>query len=236
MQRNNPAIVIMAKVPRPRHVKTRLRPILSDVQCAELSKCFLLDTVAKADKVSANVIIAFTPDDGGDEVKALLFGKHAYIAQRGFELGERLESVIAEADKQGFGPLVVIGTDSPTLPASFIQSALGYLAANENGIAIGPTEDGGYYLIGLSQPHKGLLKSISWSTSRVFEQTIAKAKEIPGVNILELPRWYDIDEPADTTRLSTELENDESARTRAPETFRWITSHRELVRSAAKVS
>ncbi len=236
MRRNNPAIIVMAKVPRPGNVKTRLRPILSDEQSAELSKCFLLDTVAKVDKMSVNVVIAFTPDGGGDEVKALLSRKHVYIAQSGFELGERLESAIAEANNQGFGPVVVIGTDSPTLPVSYIQAAVEHLTVNSNGVAIGPTDDGGYYLIGMSRPQNGLFRGVSWSTDRVFEQTIANAREIPGVDILELPLWYDVDEPADVFRLSTEMDNDESARMRAPETFRCLASHRELVRSAAKAS
>lgn len=236
MPRNNPAIVVMAKIPRPGHVKTRLRPILSDVQCAELSKCFLLDSVAKADKISPNVIIAFTPDDGKDEVRDLVSGKQSYIPQIGSELGERLESAIAGADNHGFGPVVVIGTDSPTLPASYVQSAVEHLTANANGVAIGPTDDGGYYLIGMSRLQKGLFSGISWSTGRVFEQTISNAKEIPGVNILELPRWYDVDEPADLVRLNAELDYEHDARTRAPETFRWVVSHRKLLRSAAKVS
>lgn len=215
----------MAKVPRPGYVKTRLRPILSDEQCTELSKCFLLDTVEKADKVSANVVIAFTPGDGEDEVKALLFGKNMYIEQRGTGLGERLESVVAEADKQGFSPLVVIGTDSPTLPAEYIQSAVEHLTANAKGVAIGPTDDGGYYLIGISHPQKRLFSGISWSTSKVFDQTIANASEIPDVNILELPRWYDVDEPADITQLHSEFEKDEKASLRAPETFRWLAAN-----------
>lgn len=226
----------MVKVPRPGFVKTRLCPIFSDVQLAELSKCFLLDAVAKADRVSANLIIAFTPDDGKGEVADLLRRKQLYISQTGSDLGERIKSVIANASSQGFGPLVFIGTDSPTLPLTYIQTALEYLAANENGVAIGPTDDGGYYLIGISRPHRALFSGISWSTSRVFEQTISNAKGIPGVQLLELPCWYDVDEPVDIMRLNTEFEKDEKARIGAPETFRWLASQRESLRWAAEAS
>lgn len=224
MQLENPAVIVMAKTPRPGYVKTRLRPVLSDEQCADLARGFLQDTVRKTKEISATTIIAYTPDDGGDEMRSLLPYNARLIAQRGSDLGERLESAIADADADGFGPFVVIGTDSPTLPASFIGSAFEHLRDNANSLVIGPTDDGGYYLIGMSHPETRLFRKISWSTGRVFEQTVARAKEIPDVRILELPSWYDVDEPADITRLIAEFEKDEGARLTAPETFQWLTA------------
>lgn len=215
----------MAKAPRPGDVKTRLRPVLSDLDCAELSKCFLLDAVAKANQMSATVIVAFTPADAGDQIDELLSARFTYIAQRGDDLGARLESAISDAQSQEFGPIVVIGTDSPTVPANYLGLALDYLLAKENGIVIGPSEDGGYYLIGVSSYHEQLFRRISWSTDRVFEQTIANAKRIPGMSISELPSWYDIDEPDDLFRLSAEMENDERARANAPATLRWLAAN-----------
>lgn len=216
---------MMAKAPRPGDVKTRLRPVLSDLDCAELSRCFLLDAVAKASQVSVTVIVAFTPTGSGDQIEELLAERYTYIAQRGDDLGERLESAISDAQSQGFGPIVVIGTDSPTLPANYLDSALDYLLANENSIVIGRSEDGGYYLIGVSSYQEQLFRHISWSTDRVFEQTIANAKRIPGMSISELPSWYDIDEPDDLFRLSEEMESDERARANAPATFRWLAAN-----------
>lgn len=214
----------MAKTPRPGYVKTRLRPALSDEQCADLARGFLQDTVRKINEISATTIIAYTPDDGGDEMRSFLPGNAQFVAQRGSDLGERLESAIADADADGFGPVVVIGTDSPTLPASIIGSAFEHLRDNANSVVVGPTDDGGYYLIGMSRPETRLFRKISWSTGRVFEQTVARAQEIPDVRILELPGWYDVDGPSDITRLIAEFEKDEDARLTAPETFQWLAA------------
>lgn len=231
MGRDTPAVIVMAKAPRPGFVKTRLRPFLSDVECAEVATCFLVDAVAKASTLSANSIVCFAPDDAEQEFRSVLYADCLFLPQRGSDLGERLESAIADVDAAGFGPIVVIGTDSPTLRASVIQSALDHLSANENVIAIGSTDDGGYYLIGMSRPHTEIFRDISWSTDRVYEQTLNAAKQITGGSILELPRWYDVDEPLDLLRLSEEFDSDEDTRATAPATYRWVSSHRESLRS-----
>lgn len=236
MRGGNPAIIVMAKFPQPGHVKTRLRPALSDEQSAELSKCFLLDAVAKARPMSVAVIVAFTPADCRDQIKTLLPESYIHIEQRGSDLGERIGSAISDAHDQGFAPVVVIGTDSPTLPASYLGLALEHVLGYENGIVIGPSDDGGYYLIGVSSGHGRLFAGVSWSTDLVFEQTIANAKNIPGVSLSELPHWYDIDEPDDLVRLSEEMESDERARLRAPETFRWLAANTLTLSTYRKAS
>lgn len=215
---------MMAKTPRPGYVKTRLRPALSDEQCAELARCLLIDTAAKVKDVAAATVIAYAPDDSGDEMRSHVSCGGRLIAQRGSDLGERLESAITEIDTEGFGPVVVIGTDSPTLPTSYIESTFKHLQEKTNSIVIGPTDDGGYYLIGMSRPEITLFRNISWGTGNVFEQTLARAREISDVSIVELPRWYDIDEPDDIFRLISELEKDENARLIAPETVKWLAA------------
>ena len=224
----------MAKVPRPGTVKTRLRPLLSDVQSAKLATCFLRDTVAKAARLTPNVVIAYSPDDGEAEIAALLPGQHLYIAQKGVDLGERLQSAVAVSETLGFGPIVLVGTDSPTLPDEYIHAAFKHLAVNEKGIAVGPADDGGYYLIGMSRAESELFRGIEWSSKWVFEQTMANARNISKTRIIELPRWYDVDTADDLARLCIELEADENARSRAPETFRWIAAHRELFAAGAE--
>lgn len=224
MNRSNPALIVMAKTPRPGYVKTRLRPVLSDEQCAELARCLLIDTAAKVKDVAVATVIAYAPDDSGDEMRSHLRFKGRFMAQRGSNLGERLESAITEIDTEGFWPVVVIGTDSPTLPASYIESAFEHLHEKTNSVVIGPTDDGGYYLIGMSRPEAKLFRNIAWGTGDVLEQTVARAKEIPEVSILELPRWYDVDEPGDIFRLASELEMDENARLIAPETVKWLAA------------
>jgi glycosyltransferase A (GT-A) superfamily protein (DUF2064 family) len=143
------------------------------------------------------------------------------LEQRGEDLGARLDAAVAHASRLGFGPLIVLGTDSPTLPDSFIETARDALAGGEADAALGPTTDGGYYLVGLGKPAPALFQNIAWSTPLAYEQT-ARNINASGLRLLELPRWYDVDTFADLLRLRDELCQDEKARGRAPATYRWL--------------
>ena len=94
--------------------------------------------------------------------------------------------------------MVLIGSDNPTLPQSLIEQACAALDADD--LCIGPSADGGYYLIGLREPHLGVFDAIEWSTSRVYGQTLARAERL-GLRVASLPEWYDVDEPSDLVRL-----------------------------------
>jgi len=234
MQR--PAIIVMTKVPGFADVKTRLRPLLSESQSAELAGCFLTDTITNLASVFEHRIIAFTPEDGRDAIETLVVGGHIYIPQRGGDLGQRLDAAIADAFEMGFGPVIVIGTDSPTLPPDYSAQALDHLQSHEDGVAIGPTDDGGFYLIGVSRLHKGMFDGVAWSSDKTYEQTVANIKNIGDVDLLVLPRWYDVDEPADLVRLIAEIDLDETARDRARTTSRWIIANHKTFVSAFRES
>ncbi len=221
-----PAIIVMTKVPGSAGVKTRLRPLLSEVQCTELARCFLTDTVTNLAPVFEHRIIAFTPENGRSAIETLV-GGHIYIPQRVGTLGERLDAAIAEAFEMGFGPVIVIGTDSPTLPPEYSAQALDHLQSHEDGVAIGPADDGGFYLIGVSRLHKGMFDGVTWSSDKTCEQTVANIENIADVDLLVLPRWYDVDEPDDLARLIAEIDLDETARDRARATSRWITENQK---------
>jgi hypothetical protein len=122
------------------------------------------------------------------------------------------------------GPLLFLGADSPTLPPHNLSAALEGLAAGSADVALGGTDDGGYYAVGLRAPARGLFDSVEWSTPRAYAQTARNAARL-GLRLLELPRWYDVDTPADLRRLRRELEEDEDARRRAPSTRRWMSAH-----------
>ena len=97
---------------------------------------------------------------------------------------------------------MLIGSDSPTLPVEYVESAFRLL--RESDVVLGPTEDGGYYLVGASRNAVGIFQNIEWSTSRVWEQTVARLHELQ-LSYQSLPQWYDVDELADLVRLRDEL-------------------------------
>lgn len=214
--------VVMVKAPRAGAVKTRLVPPLTGAGAASLAAAFARDTVGMARRVVREVVVAYAPDDGRATLEALLDdGGLLWLAQRGEDLGARIESAVAFAFERARGPVVVVGTDSPTLPPSFVGRAFASLSAGESDVALGPTEDGGYYLVGLREPFEGLFRNVEWSTPRVYGQTESNAARL-GLRVLELPRWYDVDTRDDLLRLRDELLSDEQARERAPHTRDWL--------------
>jgi uncharacterized protein len=218
---SRPAVIVMIKAPRAGLVKTRLTPILSQADAAALAVCFAQDAVSCASRVASELIIAYAPADGRDMLEASLPSGLQWLEQRGEDLGERLEAVAAHAFEMGFGPLVFIGADSPTLPSYFIAAAIHSLTVAGSDIALGPTEDGGFYLVGLRQTARGIFQNVAWSTSEARAH-VARNAALRGLRLHELPLWYDVDTPSDLQRLRAELRADEEARLRAPATYQWL--------------
>jgi rSAM/selenodomain-associated transferase 1 len=215
----------MVKAPRAGAVKTRLVPPLTGDAAASLAASFARDTVESLRRVVREVVIAYAPDGGRATLEAVLGGEGLlWFAQRGEDLGARIESAASHAFETSRGPVVVVGTDSPTLPPAFVERAFASLSAGESDVALGPTEDGGYYLVALREPFEGLFRNVEWSTPRVYGQTALNASRL-ALRVLELPRWYDVDTGADLLRLRDELLSDEAARTRAPHTSVWLRAH-----------
>ena len=216
---SNPAVIVMAKAPRAGEAKTRLAPRLTPGGAARLAACLFADTVSGALSAGAAVVVAYAPRDGRapleealratlpeDDLKRLL-----WLEQGGGGLGERLTRVVEQAFGEGFGPLLLVGADSPTLPPSFLSSALDELSEGRADVSLGATEDGGYYSVGVRRPAAGLFDSVEWSTPRAYEQTARNASRM-GLRLSEAPPWYDVDTPADLARLRAELDEDEGAR------------------------
>jgi rSAM/selenodomain-associated transferase 1 len=216
------AIIIMAKAPRAGEAKTRLAPPLTPDEAAALAACFFADAVSLARRVTREVVVAYAPADARARLEELAHGAVAlWLEQEGADLGARLSSVVARAAALDFGPLVLIGADSPTLPPPVLTSALDALAQGHADAALGPAEDGGFYAVGLRAPAPGLFDHVEWSTPRAYAQTARNAARL-GLRLLELPRWYDVDTPADLLRLRAEFAADEHARRRAPATYEWL--------------
>jgi hypothetical protein len=229
---SHPAIVVMVKAPRAGEAKTRLTPFLSKAEAGALAACFAQDVVATARRVARDVIVAYTPRGGRRALEALLPHDLLWMEQQGADLGARLDSAVGRAAALGFSPVIVVGADSPTLPPQLIETAIGALAAREADIALGPTEDGGYYLIGLRRPVRNLFQNIAWSTSFVYRQTAETAARM-GLRLHELPRFYDVDTPADLLRLRERIYQDKDAQERAAATYRWLLAHEPLALRSA---
>lgn len=197
-------LAIMAKAPRAGAVKTRLCPPLRPPEAAELARCFLLDTVARVAGVAGvRPILAYEPEEARAEFERLAPG-FALIAQRGEGLGARQGGVVAEAVRLGHEAVLLIGTDAPTLPSECLDEAVDLVMAPRVDLVLGPTEDGGYYLIGLRTPCPALFEDMPWSSSAVLARTLDRGRRL-GLRVACLPRWYDVDTGADLDRLGAEL-------------------------------
>ncbi|MFO0563509.1 MAG: TIGR04282 family arsenosugar biosynthesis glycosyltransferase [Polyangiales bacterium] len=211
------AVVLFAKEPSPERSKTRLAPSLSAEQRRSLAEAMLDDKIAQVSAIDAiKPVLAWDPLDAEARMRARCSDRWALVSQGGGTLGERLSRVCDALFHTGFSAVILIGSDSPTMPPERITRALALLEARP--VVIGPADDGGYYLLGLATRAPSLFEDIEWSTERVFEQTLAK---IHAENLAyeALPSQYDVDVPEDLARLQSELES-ESARALAPRTAR----------------
>jgi uncharacterized protein len=101
--------------------------------------------------------------------------------------------------------VMVIDSDTPTLPVAYLERALGLIAAGQHDVVLGPTEDGGYYLIGLRQSYPALFEQMPWSTPEVFPETRRRSAQY-GLTVACTDHWCDVDTPDDLTRLAASLE------------------------------
>jgi uncharacterized protein len=202
------AIAIMAKAPRVGHAKTRLVPPLTAEDAAALSTCFIRDIAeniaAAAQQAPIDGYIAFAPQDAEAEFRPLLAQNTRLLPSRRQGLGASLHDAAADLLSAGYGSLCLVNSDSPTLPTSILLEAARALTAPGDRLVLGPAEDGGYYLIGLKQPHRRLFEDIAWSTPQVLAQTEERAREI-GLATSRLPVWYDVDDIGSLRRLRAQL-------------------------------
>jgi rSAM/selenodomain-associated transferase 1 len=220
----SPVIIVMVKAPRPGLAKTRLTPPLTEFDAASLATCFVKDVVNSARRIVPNVIVAFSPHDGRDILQSFLPPALYWFEQHGDGLDERLDAAIAYAGNLGFSPIIVLGADSPTLPESFVETARDALADGQADAVLGPTVDGGYYLIGLQKPVHHLFQDIAWSTPLAYRQTARNIIRF-GLHLLEISEWYDVDTFSDLLRLRDEVFSDEASRRRAANTYDWFLTH-----------
>jgi rSAM/selenodomain-associated transferase 1 len=212
------AIGVMAKAPRAGRSKTRLCPPLTPEQAAALSAGFLRDVteniVSAAQLAPIQGLIAHAPagsaalfDGHLAEGTGFVLADGAIDAPSGVVgFGRCLLHAIQGMFDAGFGAACVLNSDSPTLPTAYLARAASLLLSGGDRVVLGPAEDGGYYLLGMTAPHARLFANIAWSTETVAAATRARIAAL-GLETVELPTWYDVDEAAALDRLTNELAN-----------------------------
>ena len=202
------ALAVMTKAPQAGRVKTRLTPPLSPEEAALLNICFLRDTAAAISRTTergrALGVGVYTPRGSETAYSGILPEGFILVPQRGDSFGERLTAATDDLLQLGFDSVCLINSDSPTVPDAAFAQAVERLSDPNDCVVLGPSDDGGYYLIGLKRPHHRLFQQIDWSTERVLEQTIAAARE-SNLTVNLLPAWYDVDDRATLSRLCREL-------------------------------
>ncbi len=202
------ALGVMTKVPKAGRVKTRLTPPLTPEEAAALNTCFLRDTAAAIELAASEGIArgvgVYTPIGEESGYRGILPGSFELIPQRGDAFGERLTNAAEDLFAVGFDSVCLIDSDSPTVPQRAFSDAARLLNQPGDRIVFGPSDDGGYYLIGMKQLHRRVFEEIDWSTERVADQTLERARQL-GVEIELLPTWYDVDDQATLRRLCDEL-------------------------------
>jgi uncharacterized protein len=226
------ALAVMAKAPKAGHVKTRLSPPLDSGQAAALNIAFLRDTIACLEEVAAaakaNTAISYTPAGEEANFAGIVPAHVPLLPQRGEGFGERLQYTAEDLFATGFSAVCLIDSDSPTVPPEAYVEAVQRLLTNEDCAVLGPSDDGGYYVIGMNASNPRLFDDISWSTAVVAEQTLQRAQEID-LPMYSLPTWFDVDDSRMLARLYRELVIGESTRAgfTAPHTRSYLCSIKE---------
>lgn len=193
---------ILAKDPVPGQVKTRLCPPLTPEQAANLAARLLVEAVATAQQLpGVRVMVVVAPDEGMSHLRELLPRTIPMVPQGDGDFGSRMLRFFGSAFQEGSHGVLLLGADHPGLPKEYLVRAVCCLRAGKDEVVLGPTEDGGYYLIGMARLHPELFeKGIPWGTAEVLEVTRRKAKE-RGLSVKLLPPWFDIDRPEDLAHL-----------------------------------
>ena len=168
-------------------------------------RCFLLDTFDLVSRLwGITVAVAYFPAGAEGIFRNIASPAFVLMLQRGDDLGERLSGAFEQLFSLGYGQVVAIGADSPTLPSEYIERAFELLARAENDLILGPSADGGYYLIGMKDPHPSLFLGLTMGTEKVLSETLERASQA-NLRASLLPPWYDVDTPDDIKRLLAEL-------------------------------
>lgn len=200
MVKNEALILFFVKYPELGGVKTRLAKYIGSKEAAELYRNFVLDLLTKLESTQLPFTICFYPEQKRALLMEWLGDGYEYMAQKGADLGERMVTAFLEAFAGGYRRVILIGSDFPDLPQSFLEESLGALKTHD--AVIGPSMDGGYYLIGFRHEtffHQAF-EGMQWGTEEVFRETLYILKDYRK-RVYLLPVWNDIDTIEDLRQL-----------------------------------
>jgi rSAM/selenodomain-associated transferase 1 len=200
-----PALILFARNPVPGRAKTRLIPALGAEAAAELYRCFLLDSLEAAAGQRADVLVAVADADSLDAVRNLaspVCPRADFLVQQGDDLGQRMGHAFEAVFSRGYQGAVLVGTDVPSLPPLRVNDALRYCSSRD--LVLGPSLDGGYYLIGLRKVIPECFADLPWGGPTVLVETLRRAHEA-GASVSLLDPWYDVDTPEDLRVLRSHL-------------------------------
>ena len=216
-------LVIMAKAPKPGMVKTRLTESLPSAAVTALYRCLLEDTLALAKSLTSVEVAVMCPEADQAELAKLLGNSVEVVAQKGEGLAAGLTSVFRHFTASGRQDVIAFNSDSPHLPPSVLEGAFEILATHD--VVVGPTHDGGYYLVGAKAAHPGLFESDPMGTKSALDRLVTRTKDLELSTGFTEP-FYDIDVAKDLILLARELQ---LAPAKAPRTAGWFGEWQQAV-------
>jgi uncharacterized protein len=222
-RRGDCTLVIMAKAPKPGMVKTRLAERLPPSAVTALYCCLLDDTLALARSLNEVEVAIMCPASDVDDLSRLAGDSARVVAQTGEGLAAGLTSVFAHFAASGKRRIIAFNSDSPHLPASVLERAFEALTTCD--MVVGPTHDGGYYLVGAKASYPGLFNGNGMGTSNALETLLERVRAL-GLSIRLADPFYDIDVASDLIQLDAELR---LSPPRAPRTADWLARWRQVL-------
>jgi rSAM/selenodomain-associated transferase 1 len=214
--------MFFVKYPDAGKVKTRLAEEIGSNHAAELYKCFVHEILLKLRTIKIPFTICIYPPEQQEQMMQWLGQDNVYVPQNGTDLGEKMKNAFMKAFENKSRQVVLIGSDFPDLPVDYLTDALIELDSNDT--VIGPSSDGGYYLIGFNRTGflPEVFKGINWGGAEVFEKTVNILKQHEQ-HFSSLPQWYDIDTVEDLKLL---IERSKDSSFKESETFAYLMSNR----------
>jgi len=218
-------LLFYVKWPEPGRVKTRLALCCGDDHAVGLYRCFTLDMLDALAQNSQPVCICYSPDESLPDFKSWLGDTYLYLPQHGHDLGERMCNSFQDAFLLGFQSVCLVGSDLPDLPPGYVKEAFERLSVYES--VIGPSVEGGYYLIGFRKEtfFPAIFRNVQWSSSGVYRETVRRYEQ-RGTKFFALSSWNDIDTVQDLRQWYGKNRN---GSTRAARTMKYLQHIEQLL-------